>query len=258
MKQLKACIARLCAISLLLASVVLQAAPDNLTREFDARYAAKFSGAKIEIESSFRRADSEQSNDSFVFRRWSEPKGLARVFRREGVLECAQFSLHQNKPVPSRYVYRDGDDGKGKSSKVTFDQSDAVAISDYNGETVQLGLSSQPVDKIVEEFVVARRLAAGDKKIALHVIERNEIHHVAYTYKGEESVEVPAGKFDAIVVERRRGESSRITRFWLAEELNYQPVKIERLRKGKSQGVARLVEFNWADQARGNVTPVCP
>ncbi len=236
------------------AGVQAELDPKSSLRGFDATYSARFSGAKIEIQTEFSR---DPVTGNYVFRRFSEPRGLASIIRSEGVLECARFTLSPEAGFqPNYYRYRDGDDGGGKSSEVRFSASEA--ISSYRGSEVTLSTKSEPVDKILEELLVVQRLASGKRRFSLDVIERNEVHRVSYELLGEATIKVRAGKFDTLLVERRRGESSRTTRFWLAPELGYKAVKIERLRKGKSQGKAQLSQFSWRDQARGKVTPVCP
>ncbi|MEM1263302.1 MAG: DUF3108 domain-containing protein [Pseudomonadota bacterium] len=234
-------------------ALTLSATADESLRAFDAQYGGRFSGAKIEIDIARRVV----GNDITVYKH-SEPRGLARLIRRDGVIECGRYTLADSRPKPSVYSYVDGKPGRGKSTTVTFSADGRSAASSYRDAAVTLDVSAGAVDKISEEFVAAARLAAGETEFTLRVIERNEIHNVAYRVTATETIAVAVGEYETLVVDRRRGNSSRTTRVWLAPELAYQPVRLQRLKDGKVQGTASLKRFSWVDQARGSVTPVCP
>lgn len=240
-----------CALALALAGAAAFA--DSSLRPFAAEYRGRFSGFKVDMA-----AELSISGDTAHFRRFSEPRGFARLIRRDGVLECGRFGLGSDGPEPAYYAYVDGKPGKGKSATVAFADGGTTAAATYRGAPAELDVSDGAVDKIVEEQLVASRLAAGDEAFTLRVVDRNEVHNVAYQVLGRETLEAAGASYETIRIERRRGNSSRTTRIWAAPELAYQPVRIQRLKDGKVQGTANLVAFSWRDQARGNVTPVCP
>ncbi|MEM7277542.1 MAG: hypothetical protein AAF385_05395 [Pseudomonadota bacterium] len=125
-------------------SVHAELDPKSSLRGFDATYSARFSGAKIEIQTEFAR---DPVTGSYVFRRFSEPRGLASLIRSEGVLECARFTLSPEAGFkPAYYRYRDGDDGGGKSSEVRFSANEA--LSSYQGIELSHSTETAPVDKI--------------------------------------------------------------------------------------------------------------
>ncbi|MEM8983162.1 MAG: DUF3108 domain-containing protein [Pseudomonadota bacterium] len=245
--------ARYAATLLVGLTLTLGAAADDSPRGFDAQYAGRFSGAKIEIDVQ-RRIDA----DGVTVHKHSEPRGFARLIRRDGVTECGRYRLSDAEPIPLIYTYVDGKPGRGKSMTVAFAADGRSAESRYRDATVTLDVTSGAIDKISEELVAATKLAANETEFTLNVIERNEIHNVAYRVTGVETVSVPAGEYTAMVVDRRRGTSSRTTRLWIAPALDYQPVRLQRLKDNKVQGTAELRRFDWVDQARGKVTPVCP
>ncbi len=247
--------APLVGVAMLLATATAAA---DLT-EFDARFSGRVSVAKVEIDGRLRE---DPATGTYVYVRESEPRGFARMFRREGVRECARFRVSDAGPVPLSYEYRDGDDFGGKSSRILFDHEAAVARSEYRGETVEIPIPADvgPVyDRLSEELAVPHELAAAPDAFSLLVIERNALHTVRYRRIGAEQLEIDRDRHDTVVYERRRGNSSRTSRIWYATALDYRPLRIERFRDGKSQGAATLQEYRPPDpQARGSVTPVCP
>ncbi|MEO0998915.1 MAG: DUF3108 domain-containing protein, partial [Pseudomonadota bacterium] len=217
------------------------AAAADLT-EFDARFSGRVSVAKVEIDGRLRK---EPGTGTYVYVRESEPRGFARMFRREGVRECARFRVSDTGPVPISYEYRDGDDFGGKSSRILFDHDRATAVSEYRGETVEIPIPADvgPVyDRLSEELAVPQELDAAPDAFSLLVIERNALHTVRYRKLGAEELEIGGERHDTVVYERRRGNSSRTSRIWYATALNHRPLRIERFKDGKSQGAATLDE----------------
>ncbi len=233
----------------------LRANENSPLTAYSATYVGRFSGAKVEIETAL--VPRSESRTGWILRRWSEPKGFARMIRRQGVLECIAFDHDGHTIMPHAYHYIDGKPGQGKSAIVEYQRADKAALSAYEGETVELSLDDQATDRLTEELRVAAALIGSPEEFELTVIERNARHIARYTKVGNESIKTDAGSFDTVIYDRRRGTSSRTTRFWYAPELDYLPVKIERFRKGKSQGKALLARYT-ANQALGSVTPVCP
>lgn len=245
---------KLCALLTLLSSALtapLTAAPEA----YEATYSGRFSGAKVEIESTLLPAN----DGGWVFRRWSEPRGMARLIRREGVLECVRIGPLGDELRPLDYHYIDGKPGEGKSATIKYDHEAGIATSTYQNTQVSLPLENSATDRLFEEIVVAGLLLTLPDSFSVTIMERNELHTARYKRIGETELKTKAGRFDTVIYERRRGESSRTTRFWYAPAENFIPVRIERLRKGKSQGRAELTHWKKLDaQALGSVTPVCP
>ena len=245
-------VAKSIALGLVVAALPAQSAG---LRPFDAVYSGRISIAKVEVESRLRESETP---GVYVYERSSEPRGLARMIRRDGVRECALFEFRLAGARSLRYDYRDGDGG-GKSTSIRFDWDAGSAASTYKGETVTLALDDKPIDRLFEEVVLSTHIDSAPDSLRLAVIERNEQHEVVYTKRGTERVKTKSGTYDTVHYSRRRGESSRTTEIWFAPELGGLPVRIERFKEGKSQGSLSLKRFAWADdQARGSVTPVCP
>lgn len=247
------------AVLLTLAAVPGFSAVSTEFRPFDASYIGRVSGAKVEVTSSLRRAP---GNQAYVYKRSSTPRGFARMFRRHGVAECAAIETDGDQFFPRIYDYLDGKGG-GKSSRIEFDWGQKTARSSYKGNDVELELNGHPLDQLSEELWVRALLGASTEIPDLGIIQRNGLHTVTYEFIAEEKIAVEVGNYKTVRLRRRRGNSSRTTDYWYARELNWLPVKIERRRKGKSQGTATLRSLNWieppvGDQARGSVTPVCP
>lgn len=227
-------------------------AEDLNLRAYEATFAGRFSGAKIEIEA---RLLPGTAPGEYVFRRWSEPRGLARLIRRDGVLECARFELSNSNVLAIEHHYIDGEPGEGKSTVTKFD--DGNIATRYRGESVVLS-STKAVDRMSEEIKVTPQLQHAEN-FDVEIVERNDLHTVHYTYVGEESIKTKLGTLSTRVFERRRGNSSRTTKLWVAPAYDYLAVRLERLKNGKSQGRAEIQSIRWLDdQALGNVTPVCP
>lgn len=222
---------------------------------YDATYEGRISKARVEIESTL----APRANGGWVFHRSSEPRGLARAIRRTGVLECVLISSQQGSLRPDAYHYVDGKPGKGKSATIEYDHGEALARSTYQNKRKPLPLTGNATDRLFEEIAIADHLINGSEAFSVNIIERNDRHVARYQKLGDATIKTKAGTFETVIYERRRGTSSRTTRFWYATNQNFLPVKIERLKNGKSQGSVQITRWKKRPrQALGSVTPVCP
>jgi hypothetical protein len=88
--------------------------------------------------------------------------------------------------------------------------------------------------------------AKGTKKVTYPVISRGELKTYTFTNLGQETIETPLGKFEAIKLERRKddGENTTYTS-WHALKLHYLPVKFENQENGDVVLSFALEEVEW-------------
>ena len=65
------------------------------------------------------------------------------------------------------------------------------------------------------------------------MIDSDNIRQTEVRVERRESVTTPAGSFETLVYTNSRPGGQRVTRMWLAPSLQYLPVRMEQLRRGK-------------------------
>lgn len=102
------------------------------------------------------------------------------------------------------------------------------------------------VDPLTLRLQLAVQLADPSRRgrdLPFRVLERDEIEDQSFRYLGQESLETPAGCFDAIRMERfRREGSSRNYHSWHAETFHWMPLRIVQFRDDQEELDIRLIE----------------
>lgn len=115
----------------------------------------------------------------------------------------------------------------------------------YEGDH-RIELESDVVDPLTLRLQLAVNLADPAKRRqdqAFRVLERNEIEDQQFLFIDEERVEVPAGCFQALRMERfRREGSSRNYHSWHAEAFHWMPLRILQIKDGREELDIRLIE----------------
>jgi hypothetical protein len=124
----------------------------------------------------------------------------------------------------------------------------------YDGDHV-IALEPDVVDPLTLRLQLAAILADPDQRgrdLAFRVLERDEIEDQQFLFIAEERVEVPAGCFEAVRMERfRREGSSRNYHSWHAEAFHWMPLRILQFKDGREELDIRLVESDL------DLTPEC-
>jgi hypothetical protein len=167
--------------------------------------------------------------DAYVFESRTEAKGIARLVAGT-ITETSEFTLEDSGPRPLRFSARES---RGHSSQsVSFDWAAGVAHSERDGERADIRLQPRVLDHSLIEIALMSDLRGGRQLAPYHIVEKNGLRTYAYESAGDETVQVPAGSYETVVVRQRREGSSRELYFWCAPQLGYLPVKLEQRKEG--------------------------
>lgn len=121
--------------------------------------------------------------------------------------ERSRFNIKDNNIVPSSYTYRD------ETLRYDWDKKTVLAKDDKKTKTLKL--TANTLDKL--SYLAQIRidfLGKGKQQKDYRLIDGTRDKGYTIQKIGEEKIKTPIGKYDTIVLEQLRGESSR-TRIWL-------------------------------------------
>ncbi|MGQ0585605.1 MAG: DUF3108 domain-containing protein [Gammaproteobacteria bacterium] len=216
------------AVALLLVSAGALAAEPKLP-ELDLKYAVAWRG--MGLGSATITLKQQGGTDCYRYESLTDPVGLVRMFYGKP-RETSDFCVQGGRVVPKRFEFEDpkGDDsftlefepGKVRTKKqvreVPANVQDRFGIQQAVRLWVLEHLDSEP-GAVTAEYAM---------------VDERRIRTYRFAITGRESVEVPAGKFDAVLVQRVDDKKKTI-RFWLAPGRDYMPVKVEQVRQGKTE-----------------------
>jgi len=176
----------------------------------------------------------------------TRPRGLAKMFAPKQSTETAEFTFVDGQVVSHRYTLEDGTPSEEKDSKVNFDWDTGSAYSVYEQEIAELPLGPDVYDRISADVVVMLDQRNGKPPRTLYIVEKNQIREYTFEYQGEERIDLPQGPVDTVKYLRQRTGSSRSVMIWYAPELEFLPVRMEQLKRGKTQITFETTSYSLA------------
>ena len=179
---------------------------------------------------------------------------LARVLRvsaeesahfvwRDGHVLMLTYRQVARAPTRTRYWQHEADWEAGISRTQT-----------YAGD-LEIELEDQLLDPLTLRLQLAVALhdeANRGADLQFRVLERDEVEDQYFIYQGRERVDVPAGCFESIRMQRfRREGSSRNYDSWHAEAFHWLPLRIVQFKDGDPELDIRLLSTSIALDADG-------
>lgn len=173
---------------------------------------------------------SPQGENCYLYHGVATPEGLA-AFLAGKTVEESHFCMQGGKIRP--LSYRSEESGGKDNYTLKFDWVNRLVRTDGGAPRK---LSAEGVDPLSLQIALRKVLsdangATSSDPIRLLVVEDDEEKAYSFRTLGREAIETPIGKFDAIRLDRS-DDSKRKLRLWLAPELAYLPVQVERQKGG--------------------------
>jgi hypothetical protein len=164
----------------------------------------------------------------------AHPSGLAALFI--GTLSERSDFCMEDGHLRSRHFEFHRSDRKKDDFSVDFDWKAGTARSSRN---LAVPLADGTTDRLamqieIQRWVIARNGQPGPDELAVTKVEANKPRTYRFRIVAREPVTVPAGRFDAVRVERV-DNPKRTVRFWLAPNLGYAAVRVENVDDGDEQ-----------------------
>lgn len=179
-----------------------------------------------------------QDGDAGCYRYESltDPVGLVRMFYGKPH-ETSRFCIRDGRVVPQHFAF-DNPKQPEDSFTLAFDAA-AGKVRDGAGQVREIPPNAQDrfgLQQAVRLWVLEqlRKDDPGAGRVEFAMVDDRRIKVYRFAVTGREAIEIPAGRFDTVRVERV-DDPNKSTRFWLAPSVHYMPVKVEQIRRGKSE-----------------------
>ncbi len=181
--------------------------------------------------------------DCWRYEYQARPSGLARLFIGN-VTERSEFCIVDGQLQSQYFEFRRADKSADNYT-LHFNWAEKVVRSS-KGELRQLepGMVDRLAQQIqVQHWVIQRKGEPGEAQILSTKVEDDRVRSYRFRITGRERIEVPAGRFDAVRVERV-DDPRKSTRFWLLPEQNYLAAQVEQVKEGSEQLSIKLQSIN--------------
>lgn len=179
----------------------------------------------------------------------SQTKGTAGLAKLAGldVVETSTFRWKNGRPEALRYDYRQDATFRQRTRHADFDwKAGKVRVSE-GGKNYRYATVPGLIDRQSVTLAIASDLARGAKSLDYQVAVKDRVEDMRYLRGKSETLQVPAGAIEAVVV-RRQGEPGadrrRVARSWFAASLGWLPVQIEQTGKDDNTVTLKLVSVD--------------
>ncbi|MGA9335742.1 MAG: DUF3108 domain-containing protein [Rudaea sp.] len=147
------------------------------------------------------------------------------------VTEKSTFRWHDGHPQGLKYHYDQSAAIKSRTRDIEFDWENGTAAVRDGKKNRDLTLVPDAVDRSLVTVALMADLQTHAPTLTYHVVHSNKISDEHYSRSDSESIELPAGRVEAVRIERDRSGSKRHTTSWFAPKRAWLPVKIEHVEK---------------------------
>ena len=148
--------------------------------------------------------------------------------------EKSEFTFTKHEFYPFNYEYQSQEKSKIKTGSIQFNWKQKKAKSLIEGKpSMEFLLSHHSQDKITLYFQLRQDIRDGKSQLSYDVIEPERIKNYTFKVTGKELLKTSLGLLETTRVEHLSENKERLTKLWLAKDLNYLIVKLQQFRKGK-------------------------
>lgn len=206
-------------------------------KPFETTYTATVSNVPLDGQASYSLT---KENNKWYFKTMAS----IAIAQRE---ENSSFEWVKGVIQPSSYEFRQSG-LKPKIVTLSFDWSKKFVkghVKDKKQDNdVFFDLKYNILDQLSTQLALQRDIANGKKYMSYRVIEDEAIDTYQFKVVGNEVIETPIGKINAVKVERLRdsNHNKRQTFIWFAKDWNYTVIRLYHLEKNGQEYIISLAQ----------------
>jgi hypothetical protein len=172
---------------------------------------------------------------TYVYQRVAKSNGWAKFIVSDYIIERSEWLMHENKPRPLRFEYRELDGSKEERETISFNWDKKLASVSRDGQQPKnLEIRPDSLDRLSMEIQMSLDARAKVRTYNYSLVEKGKVKHRRFVPIGSEQIVTSAGTFYTIKywLETDSQKNSE-TLFWLAPSLGYLIARMEYHNKKK-------------------------
>jgi len=194
-------------------------------KPFEASYAWLWHGLNVAVST----LTLEKTGDTWSYRSRSEPRGIGRAFS-ERPTQASVLRVTSAGTQPLSYQASDGTSSTRRAIDVKYDWDHGRLTGVYEDTKVDLPLTAGVHDDASVQVAVMVELLRGRTPERFALLNKNAVREYRYTREGAATLQTPLGSIATVIYKSTRAGSPRVTRFWLAPDRGYIPLRVEQTR----------------------------
>ncbi len=166
---------------------------------------------------------------NYVYESVTEVAGFISWFRDERVEESSRGRMDAHGIYPDQYRLERAGGKTDRQAEVSFDWQSGNVKNLVDGQPWEMAIPAGTLDKLVVQLAMMRNLQNRLQDQHFRVADGGKLKDFRIHIRGRETIDVPAGHFETVKVEKTPEHGNRKTYLWLAPALGYLPVRIMRI-----------------------------
>jgi len=167
-------------------------------------------------------------NGRYLYKSITEIAGFIAWFRDERVEESSRGFMDAAGIHVEHYRFLRTGGRRDKRVEVRFDPAQGSVTNTVDGQPWEMQIPEATLDKLVVQIAMMQKLQERVEDQQFRVADGGSVKDFRIHVIGQETIEVPAGRFATIKVQKNPKPGGRQTFLWLAPGLGYLPVQIMR------------------------------
>lgn len=207
-----------------------------------------FYKVRISILGGTMRTTVTETENGFAAKSIIKPAGFARLVLRGSIEERSEFMVGADGIRPGHYDSSDTLSRKDKFMTFDFDWVNKRVSGKINDQDFVFEFDGEVHDRVSIQYELMYNLLNGTMGGEYALLDGDQLKQLQITNIGTKTIKTPFGEFEAIGIQHRAKNSSRVSTLWCAEALGYLPVLIEQHRDGKRRVRAVLTHYARLEQ----------
>jgi len=214
-------------------------ANDNPLKPFRAQYIVEHDD---DIIAHTNISLNKTSDNHWLYQSTSEPTGWVATMMGITVTEQSDWIWFDGVKV---LTYRYDRSGKEKHVYLTFDWQQMKVTNNINGDPWQMEIPDTTQDKLSINLALMAHLAQSETDASFPVADGGKLKTYDYKVLGKESIDTSLGNISTLKVSRnKRGRKDKQATLWLAPDLGYLMVRMEKPDKDGEMAVLKIQSLN--------------
>jgi hypothetical protein len=185
-----------------------------------------------------------EDNGDYRYESHTWPSSWISWLLKEDLRELSRGIMDHAGIRPLFYHYQRSGRRITRTAELTFDWKTSTVVNNVDDSRWEMAIPAGTLDKLSTQLGIMRELQNGATEKTFAVADGGKLKQYAFEAIGTEIVELPAGTFETIKLNRVGDSTQKMTTIWCAPQLHYLPVRILQRNEDQSEYRRELEDFS--------------
>jgi hypothetical protein len=185
-----------------------------------------------------------EANGDYRYESHTWPSRWISWLLKEDLRELSRGIIDHTGIRPLFYNYQRTGRRATRTAELTFDWKTSTVVNNVADSKWEMTIPAGTLDKLSTQLGMMRELQNGATDKTFAVADGGKLKQYTFQVIGTETVDLPAGRFETVKLNRVGDSKEKLTYIWCAPELHYLPVRLWQRKKDQSEYQSELESFS--------------